>query len=90
MKGVERRITDLEASLQIGDPGECQCQGAGPGTGWRCLAGSDKEGWHPDEWRGLSGDGDLNETCLVCGKERPLVRIEYVDNWQPTDEETEE
>ena len=90
MKGVERRITDLEASLQIGDPGDCQCQGAGLGSGWRVMQGDDT-GLHPDQWRGLSGESDENVFCVICGKERPLVKIEYVEDWGSTEaEETEQ
>ena len=77
---LRARLTAIERA-HSGDAAECGCAGQGPHTGTRVtyLAAADDDA----EWqRELDAKSDKVTTCAKCGRLRPLVVIEYVNDWR--------
>lgn len=68
MAMLKRRLDRLERQASAA-PGECQCVGRGPGTGWRFLGPESRDGTPPD----------TEDRCRVCGLPRPTIAITWVD-----------
>ena len=80
MGDVRRRVTALERA-HGGDADECACAGQGAETGTRVTYTSDSDGdaaWQ----RELDAKSDKVTTCVRCGRSRPVVVVQYVNDWR--------
>ena len=71
MGNVSQRLAALEKATGAGDAAECACTGGPRGTGWRVMF--EEPG---------SGQTDPVAVCVQCGKERPMIRVVYTDDWR--------
>jgi len=78
--GIEGRVTALEKALGPRGPDVCGCVTVWGRSGWRIIEGGDGGGF----WRGQPAD--LVTRCEVCGKVRPVIRLEPVE-WRPRRDE---
>ncbi len=70
---LKTRLADLEKKHGHRG-GRCACATGPRGQGWRTVVEGDD--WDP------RSEPDLEATCRVCGRPRPTLRLEYVDDWR--------